>query len=322
MSDDERLEAGLRATLARRDPGTVPPHLESAVVARLRATPRVAWWMGLRRPLTGAATLVAIAIIAVVAVSLGSLRMAGPAASATPAPVDGTFGLAPGDGITSGDFAPVLQMVTWVVVFGGVVRLVVRSRRRVFTVAGTLAGVGLVWVAANIGTSDAIVETGMVGAIDPYQAAVAATEYDVTIALDGDQPFRSILVLQNGSRLPLTLRGMVAPANVSDPDPPLAPRLVGFGAIPENEYIFDHVRPFAPVTVEPGGLVNVVLLGMSGACSVSHTGPDAGSQGLSTVRLVYDQLSMLHTQDVRLTRTMTFPARFPCPPVGSSSPAP
>lgn len=319
--DELTFETELRAMLDRRDPGPARAGYPALVLARVRVEPILGRFALARRGLSGLAAVAAVLALAVVATIVLRPEAPGPVASSGPLPSPAP-GLVAGDGITSREFIPFLQVVVWLAVFAGTVRLVVRSQRRAATVAGTLAVVGLIWVAANIGTSDAIVETGMVGAIDPYPAATEMTDYDVTISVDGDQPFRSILVLQNGSRLPLTLRGMVASPPFGGYDPPISPRFVALGRIPDSEYTFDHVRPFEPVVLEPNALVNVVVLGMTGECSVGPDHPTDSGHALQTISLVYEQLSIIHTQDVRLTRTMNFPSRSPCPPDGSSPAAP
>jgi hypothetical protein len=319
--DELTFETELRAMLDRRDPGPARVGYPEVVLARVRLEPVPGHFDRARRGVSGLAAVAAVVALAVVAAIVLRPGAPGPAASPGPLP-SAPPGLVVGDGITSGEFLPVLQIIVWVIALGGSIWLVARSRKRAATVAGTLAVVGLLWVAANIGTSDAIVETGMVGAIDPYSAATEMTDYGVTISVDGDQPFRSILVLRNASTFPLTLRGMAASPSFDGYDPPINPRFVAFGRIPDTEYTFDHVRPFEPVVLEPNALLNVVVLGMTGACTVGADHPSDGSHVLPTITLVYDQLSIIHTEDVRLTRTMNFRSRSPCPPDGSSPAAP
>jgi hypothetical protein len=73
--------------------------------------------------------------------------------------------------------------------------------------------------------------------------------------------------------------------------------------------------------VEPGGLINVAVLGMTGSCAIASAPESSGRYGLETLTLVYDQLSIVHTAEIRLARSVWIAARAPCPPDGVS-PAP
>lgn len=211
----------------------------------------------------------------------------------------GLYRIAAGDGVTSSDSVPIVQIIVWLGVLAAIVYTARRIPTRLVAVAATLGVVGWIWIVANIGTSDALVHQGGVSGASPLSVR-QEDEPGMYVGVDGDQPFEAVLTVTNASRLPLELRGLVL-----DPypvDPPISPRFVGLAAL-AREGGADRVRPFRPVTLEPGGSVAVAILGMAGACALAAPPADrvaGGGTSLESVDLAYEQLTILHVQSVTL----------------------
>lgn len=296
--NDDSFERDLAAMLAARDPGPAPASLSVAIRTRITDADAGRWSWSVRR-LTGAAiSTTALAAAVIVAVALFRGPVEGSGGVATPVPT-GPYSLAAGDGVTSPESVPIVQIVVWLGVLAAIAYTARRIPTRLVTVAATLGVVGWIWVVANIGTSDALVHQGGIAGASPLSVR-QENEPGMYIGVDGDQPFETVLTVTNASRLPLELRGLVP-----DPfpvDPPISPRFVGLATL-SREGGPDRVRPFRPVTLEPGGSVDLAVLGKAGTCAVATPPPDriaGGGTSLESVDLAYEQLTILHVQSVAL----------------------
>jgi hypothetical protein len=98
----------------------------------------------------------------------------------------------------------------------------------------------------------------------------------------------------------LVLRGLAAREQPPVDQQPLGPRFLALALYPTSGGDPDQLVPFAPVSLQPGGMVDLVVLGMAGSCAAA---PDLDSGGWSTlegVDLVYEQLTIVHTEQVTL----------------------
>ena len=298
----ESFERDLRAMLVRRDPGPAPASLVRRVAADREAAPRR--FRGLSGGLmwvASAAVTVAVALALVLALWQRPVTT-GPGASPSP----GTAGetLRAGDGAADGNFVPLAQVAVGVIVLSALVRAALSARSRPVSLAATIAAIGVLWVAANIGNSDALVhESGVSGVIPP--SSEQDDQPGTFLGVRGNVPFHVLLTVTNTSRFPLVLEGFV-PRSVPPDAPQYAPRFVALGMFPPQTAVIEDARPFLPTRIEPGGMLDLVLLGMAGDCAlpVPPTRPNGDTGGgfssISTVDLVYDQLSFVHTQAVVL----------------------
>lgn len=299
--NDDSFERDLAAMLAARDPGPAPARLETAVRYRIASDRGSSAGARILRVAGQAASLGAVAAVLVLAFVLIRPPSPGPGAGSAPAPT--AYVLKAGDGIVSPEAPPVLQFVAWVVVLVGLGRLALRARARWLMSATTLAIVGWIWVAANVGASDALVqEGGVFGALPP--SARQPDTSSMFIGVDGDQPFHVVVTVTNGSRLPLVIRGLARDTRDPVRIPPIFPRFVALGLLPPTDMRLEATQPFHPVTVAAGESVDLNILGMAGACalSVPPAGRIAGGfTTLESVSLVYEQLTIVHTQSVPLS---------------------
>lgn len=301
---NETFEESLRAMLADRDPGPAPARLEALIRERV-ASDRV------RRPATRllqlavpAASLAAVAALLVLALVMVRPTATGPGAGPASAPE--IYVLTPGDGVVDAATLPIVQIVAWALVLVGLWRLAGRARSRWLTIATTLAVVGWIWVAANAGNSDALVQQSGVFAALPQSERQPDTS-SMFVGVDGDQPFHVVVTVTNASRLPLVLRGLASNERVEVQDPPLLPRFVALGVLPPSDTRLEAVQRFAPVTVAAGGSVDLDILGMAGSCALAA--PPANRIGggftkLDSVNLMYEQLTIAHAQSVTLSYTV------------------
>ena len=299
----ESFERDLRAMLVRRDPGPAPASLVRRVTTDREAAPRR--FRGLSGGLmwvASAAVTVAVALALVLALWQRPVTT-GPGAS--PGPSTAVETLRAGDGAANGNFVPLAQVAVGVIVLSAFVRAALSARSRPVSLAATIAAIGVLWVALNIGNSDALVhESGVSGVIPP------STEQDdqpgTFLGVKGNVPFHVLLTVTNTSRFPLVLEGFV-PRSAPPDAPQYAPRFVALGMFPNSQTsLIEDAIPFRPTRIEPGGMLDLVLLGMAGECALpvppirpsGETG--GGFSSISTVDLVYDQLSFVHTQAVVL----------------------
>jgi hypothetical protein len=182
------------------------------------------------------------------------------------------------------------------------VALARRSRRRRITIAATLAIVALAWAAANIGTSDALGPGGAwgVGPVAETQPD-SADEPGLFLGVQGDQPFHVVFTVHNDSPWPLELRGLVPTQDPDVEEPPLFPRFVALGRFPTGNLVIDEVVPFQWTTLAPGDRIELMVLGMAGRCALAAP-PDGGGgiSSIATVDVVYEQLTVVHTQRLEL----------------------
>jgi hypothetical protein len=331
MSQDP-FERDLRAMLARRDPGPAPATLIHRIEAERQSAHRR--FGGLPAGLVWLASASLTAVVALALVTALGQRTAPIGPGASPALAASGAILQTGDGAADGSFVPLAQAALGVIVLSVLVRVVVTSTYRPLTVAATLAAVGVVWVALNISNSDALVHESGVSGVVP-----ASSDQDdqpgTFLGVRGNVPFHVFLTVTNASRLPLVLEGFV-PSPVRPDLPQLGPRFVALGFYPTvPPALPEAALPFRPTRLEPGGMVDLVLLGMAGECAlpVSPIRPNGetggGSSSITSVRLVYDQLTMIHTQDVELRDPVNIwwpdqcPADLASPSPGTSpSPTP
>ena len=298
MSQDS-FEIELRTMLARRDPGPAPATLLRRIEAERETSPRR--FRGLSSALpwlaTGAAAIVVVLALALV---IGQrVPLNGPGASPSPgvtAPI-----LRAGDGVADGSFVPLAQAAFGVIVLGILVRTALAARSRAVVLAATLAAVGVVWVGANINRSDALGQNGGIGGVIPPSSR-QDDQPGTFLGVKGNAPFHVLLTITNDSSLPLELRGFEP--GPSDPDlPQLGPRFVALGVLPPQSALIEDAAPFRPTTLEPGGSVDLVLLGMAGVCALPAPPADrigGGFTSITSVDFVYDQLTMIHRQPVEL----------------------
>jgi hypothetical protein len=246
---------------------------------------------------TGAAAIVLVLALALV---IGQrVPLNGPGASPSPgvtAPI-----LRAGDGVADGSFVPLAQAAVGLIVMGILVRIAFRASSRPIALAAVLAAVGVVWVAANINRSDALVHEGGISGVVPASSR-QDDEPGTFLGVKGDVPFNVYLTITNTSSLPLELKGFV-PSAVGADIPPLGPRFIALGRYPNADHEPDQAAPFQPTRLEPGGTVDLVLLGMAGLCALLVPPADRTAGGFSTldsVDLVYEQLTIVHTQTVAL----------------------
>jgi hypothetical protein len=325
MSQDP-FDRDLRSMLSRRDPGPAPATLIHRVVAERESAGR--WFGGLPAGLVwlASASLAAVMALALV-VALGQHPAPiGPGASQAPA-ATGTS-LVAGDGAVDGSFVPLAQGAVGLLVLGVLVRVAFRAPSRPLAVATTLAAVGVVWVGLNISHSDALVHQGGVSGVVP-----ASAEQDdqpgTFLGVRGNAPFNVFLTVTNTSRLPLVLEGFV-PSPVPADLPQLGPRFVALGMYPTSPgQAAEDAPPCRPMRLEPGGMVDLVLLGTAGECALpvppirpnGETG--GGFTSISSVDLVYEQLTMVHTQAVALSDPVNVWWPDQCPSdLASPSPSP
>lgn len=249
---------------------------------------------------SGAATAAVIGVAAVIVLAIVVARPIATGPATTPPAATAGDPIRAGDGIADPTFIPFLQAVAWLAAVVGLAVLALRARRRVITIAATLAVVGLVWVAANIGTSDALEEGGS-WRLNPSSSEQPDKPGEF-LGVDGDQPFEVIFTVTNRSSVPLELRGLVPTTHSGVYDPPIVPRFVGLGVFPTLDIVVDQVVPFRPITLAPGERANLYVLGMAGTCARAKEAPgvSGGFTSLEGVDLVYEQLTIVHTQHVVL----------------------
>jgi len=136
--------------------------------------------------------------------------------------------------------------------------------------------------------------------------------------------FRVLFGVENDSKLPLDLLGLDAGVyGNAAPGLPAGPRFVALGILPEDVCcLVANARPFGRLTLQPGELVQLAVVGRSGPCATSDQ--PTGANALETVTLVYEQLTIHHSQAVVLPDPVEIPVRSGCvrAPRGSSAPSP
>ncbi len=299
MSDD--VEANLRAELAARDPGPVPARLMARIAADREADAR-------RRRLRPWATWLAsgiatVAVAAALLIVIGSLSVrptpVGPGASAIPSPA-AAGPLRPGEGVAGGGFVPVAQVLAGALAFIALVRLALRATSRGVTIGAAVGAVAVIWMFANLGTSDALEhETGISGV---WPGTIDGGTGDTFLTVNGDGPFTVMFTVTNVSRLPLTLEGLLPTQVPPGHDPPIGPRLVALGRYHEP-YGTEDIDPFVPMLLSPGASVDLGVLGYAGSCALASPSSreGAGYTSIDSFLVVYNQLTVRHTQTIALS---------------------
>jgi hypothetical protein len=296
MTDDTAFARDLRTMLAARDPGPAPLALGAAIRQRL-AEPRTNRFAAFARSGASAVALVAIAAALVLAIVVARPIATGP--GATPAPSTAVpYQLAAGDGVATGEHVPVFQALGGLIAFAGLLLLAKRTTSKWIGIGAALGCLAVAFVATTIGTSNALAFSSGGYGVAPGRNA-PPDEPGMYVAVTGDQPYTVVLTVTNASRLPLEFLGLAESETTrvpSDQSPPILPRFLGLARLPGEDMVPSEAIRFQPVTVAPGEWVNVVLLGRPGSCAIPTVGPE-GQMGyrIETVNLVYEQLSIVHT---------------------------
>ena len=301
MADEATLEQDLRAMFARRDPGMLPAALPDVVVGRLRDEGDRRLGLGWWRAFAGAgAVAAALAVIAVLllgrTLAPGSTSNGGvaPAPSVPPS-------LVAGNGLSEDALFPLIQAGLALAVVAGLAWVAYRTQRRILGYAAVATILGIAWVGSMIGTSDALSGEDGAGGVSPTLGRPAGFDNGTFVRANGDSEFRIVRTVTNTSRLPLDLLGL----QPFDPLPSggnrvSGPRLIGLGYLPPDDCCLpENARPFARLTLQPGQSIDLVVLGRAGTCATSEPG-NGGAIVFDFVPLVYDQLTILHVQDVPL----------------------
>jgi hypothetical protein len=311
MSSDT-FELDLRAMLAARDPGSAPAALTAAVRTHVLANRGRSWLDGSRR-LLGATTFVAAAAaVLVLAIVVGRSVPTGPGASIAPEPT-GPYVLQPGDGVVHGEYLPAIQALLALTAFVALTAVAISTRDRRLRIAAAVGSLGIVLMAVSIGTSDGIAFRDGAFGVEPGRNPPDG-EPGMYVAVTGDSPFTLLVTVTNTSRVPLEITGV--PADLADAEArsPHLPRFVGLGLLPDDTLNSSAVERFHPVSLAPGGRVNLALLGLAGDCALPSPGPD-GQAGyrIETVGLVYEQLTIRHVANVALPEPVIITIPGHCP---------
>lgn len=311
---DATLERDLRAILAARDPGPAPARLASDVRARLAAGEAMTGrWGAVPRLMSGFVAAAAVLVLVGFAIAFRP-AIEGPGAAPAPDPTP-PYVMQPGDGVVMGERIPLIQGLTALVAGGALLVFAVRTTHRRTRIAASLGILSIILVTLTIGTPDALAFT-----TGGYGVTPGRTPSDgrpgMYVAVTGNQPFTVVVTVSNVSRLPVDLLGLAAPAFASvGTDIELAhlPRFTAIANLPPNSYDGEAAEPFQRVTIEPGGSVNVAILGLAGTCALPAPGPE-GQSGyeLETVDLIYEQLTITHTQAFRLPEPVVITTTMPC----------
>lgn len=297
----DNFEANLRSELAGQDPGPVPARLVARIAAeretdagRRRIRPWATWLA------SGIAT---VAVAGALLIVVGSLSVrptpVGPGASALPSPAVNEP-LRPGEGTTSGEFVPFAQVVVGALAFVALAWLALRATSRGVTIGAAVGAVAVIWMFLNLGTSDALEhETGVSGV---WPGTIDSSTGDTFITVNGDGPFTIMFTVTNVSRLPLTLEGLLPTQVPPGHDPPIAPRLVALGRFHEP-YGTEDIDPFVPMLLPPGASVDLGVLGYAGSCALASPSSveGAGFTSIDSFLVVYNQLTVRHTQTIALS---------------------
>jgi hypothetical protein len=135
-------------------------------------------------------------------------------------------------------------------------------------------------------------------------------EEGVFVDADGDTEFQVVVGISNTSSLPLDLLGMQPPTSVV-PDPTKSPRLTALGYLLDEDCCLpSHARPFTRLTLPPGGFVQLVVMARAGTCATQTV--ESGAYVISSVPLVYEQLTIQHVQEVALPEQVDVLERDGC----------
>jgi len=298
MNDDTAFEAEIRAMLGRRDPGSTPSHLGAAVVERIGLEGRRSRLTARTRPLVNTVAGLA-AVVVVTVIVLG--RPIGPGSSPGVSPAPSTVpALVAGDGVVAAPGAPLLQLLLAAGVVIGIGVLAARASRRIVGYAAVTAILGIVWVGSMIGTSDALRGGSGGFGVDPFMERPSSFSDGMFVRADGDVEFRILFGVVNDSRLPLDIVGL-APDQANLQDTTDTPRLLALGYLPDDDCCLpERARPLSRMSLQPGDLVQLVVLGRAGRCATTRE-PSTGAMLYESINLVYEQLTILHTEAVRLT---------------------
>ena len=134
--------------------------------------------------------------------------------------------------------------------------------------------------------------------------------------MTGDQPFTVVITVTNESRLPLDLLGLPEPAilQVGADQLAILPRFVGMAWLPGPDKRPSAAEPFHVVTIAPGESADLAILGMAGSCAIPTVGPDGqGGYTFESVDLVYEQLTIVHTQAFTFPEPVEITTSGHCP---------
>ncbi len=315
MTDDAAFERELRAMLTSRDPGATPARLSLAIAERLDAD-RAPGRLRLVGRWVAAAGAVAVALVAIVALAVLVGRPAGTGPGGTVPSAPAPYEVKPGDGVAAEPPLPLVQGTAGLVAFGSLLALAATTVDRRTRVAAALGSLAIAWVALNVGTSDALGFVAGVSGLEDGRIGPAVDGEPTALFVDatGDLPFTMYLTVTNTSGLPLELEGLAAPRRLG-PGMVIPMRFVGVAVLPDTSVELASAPrvPFAPLTLAPGGSVDLAVLGMAGQCAISP--PDlagAGRTWLDRVEIVYEQLTIYHTASVELPDPIYVAETDPC----------
>ncbi len=314
MIDDMTLERDLRALLASRDPGPAPASLAGTVRARIQAdrgASRLPVWVRSAVSLAAVAGVAAMIVLGLVVTRPG---VDGPGASAPPA-TSTPYRLATGDGVVSVGY-PVVQTLAGIMTLALLLLTALGTTNRRTRIAASVGCLMIAFVALTIGTSNALAFTGGGYGLSPTRAT-SGDETGMVVAVTGDSPFTLVLTVSNDSRLPLTLVGVPEAGNVtigSGSEPATLPQFVAIANLPQDAFLAEAAERFVPVTIAPGASVNVAILGMAGRCAIPTPDPRGdASYSIQHVTLVYEQLTIAHTQPFALPEPIKISTSTACP---------
>ncbi|MBA2721269.1 MAG: hypothetical protein H0U52_18810 [Chloroflexi bacterium] len=308
---EETFERDLRAALAMRDPGPAPAHLEAVVRQRLATDPRPRRLQIVATPLASIALVAAAVIIAIV---VSRPIEVGPGSA--PGPSTLPHQIAPGDGVVTDVPQPITQAVTALIACAVLFLTALQASRRRTRIGASLAALLILVVCVTIGTSDALGDAGMFGVTPTREPGEGET--GAVLSVTGDDAFTVLVSLRNTSRLPLTILGIADGGTIEVGSGPGAmatlPRFAGVGFFPGMELNLATILPFHPRALDPGAEVHLALRGLAGTCAVATRPPsNDASYEIREVPLVYEQLTITHTQTIRFVESIHVPSRMPCP---------
>ncbi|HET7704007.1 MAG TPA: hypothetical protein VFK35_11450 [Candidatus Limnocylindrales bacterium] len=240
-------------------------------------------------------------------------EVVGPRAAPAPDPTD-PYVMQPGDGVVTGEHVPLSQALAGVIAGGVLFVVAVRTTDRRKRIAASLGVLTLILVATSIGPPNALAFTGGGYGLTPSRS-VPEDQPGMYVAVTGNRPFTLVVAVGNTSRLPVELIGLassdVGLATNSELDH--LPRFVAMANLPQTALDGRYATRFERTTIEPGDFANVALLGLAGTCSIPAPAPEGqGGYLIESVNLVYEQLTITHTQAFQLPVPVVITTTIPC----------
>jgi hypothetical protein len=319
MTENLSFERDLRSMLAARDPGPPPAGLATAVRARIAMDPRPRRFTAIGRLAGAAAVMAAAAAVLILTIVVSRPIAIGPGASTLLPPNTPFDPTADGVGIVArpnDSEVIVAVLVASLVGSGAALRVRQRAVRVVVIGLATVVALGAIAVARYeaVGWTDGSWQYGIGYRVDRQASDDAGSTDTATFVVPPNGVLTFGADIHNLAPIPITILGLA-----SNEQQMAWGEVTAVGLLRDSHVIDitmpENTKPFAPIEVQPGQPVFLIVSGRASACALGHeNGTDLPQGGASfqTINVVYEIAGMRQLTTVELPFNVDIPMDVAC----------